>query len=76
MIMTSILWRVVTALAEFYIGGLGSDSEKGSDQPDILIGGFSILVYTGSLSDFQFIEIQQHLVATVPTQDMCQMSRT
>ena len=51
MIMTSILWRVVTALAEFYIGGLGSDSEKGSDQPDILIGGFSVLVYTGSLSD-------------------------
>ena len=30
MIMTSILRRVVTALAEFYIGGLGSDSEKGS----------------------------------------------
>ena len=44
------LWRVVNALAEFYIGGLGSDSEKGSDQPDILIGGFSILVYAGSLS--------------------------
>ena len=55
--MTSIHWRVVTALAEFYIGGLGSDSEKGSDQPDILIGGFSILVYPGSLSHFQFIEI-------------------
>ena len=50
MIMTSIHWRVVTALAELYIGGLGSDSEKGSDQPDILIGGFSILVYTGSFS--------------------------